>query len=200
MLHISRAGARAACGEGDLGGIQLGLLLAKTPVLGVVTNVKGLPDVLLVGRPPNLFIHRHLLRFSRSLVHRRILINFDGGLLGSQQGIVSLLGADLGVLLLGIDADVHLLLGAIRHVDHGGFIGGRSSVGVVVVVPGIVLSGGSIVGVDGEPGVVDAELQGGNHLAHGVDDGPNLRSLFHCLGKQPSGVFLVLNPAVSLDL
>ena len=79
--------------------------------------------------------------------------------------------------------------------------GGRSSsVGVVVVASGIVLSGGSIVGVDREPGVVHVELQGGNHGTHGVDGGPNLGSLFHCLGKQPSGFFLVLDPAVPLDL
>ena len=87
MLHISRAGARAACREGDLGGIQLRLLLTKTPVLGVVADVKGLSDVLLLGRPGHLVLHRHLLRFSRSL--ELLGVVFVRGLLGSEQGTES---------------------------------------------------------------------------------------------------------------
>ena len=203
-LKISRAGARAACAEGDLGGVQLGLLLTEVPVLGVITGVEGPFDVLLIGRPDHLTLNRHLRRFDRSLVLLGILIDFDGGLLGGQQGAVASLVADLGVLLLEFCADVHLLLlddGGVAHANRREADGGpSSSIGVVVVTSGIVLSGGSIVGIGGEPGVVDGKLQGGDHLIHGADGGSNLRSLFHRLGEQPSGFFLALNPAVPLDL
>ena len=200
-LKISRAGARAACAEGDLGGVQLGLLLTEVPVLGMIADVEGLFDVLLVGRPGHLSLNRHLPRFGRLLVHLGILINFDGGLLGSQQRAVSPLVADLGVLLLELRAGVNLLLGEVAHANRREADGGpSSSIGVVVVTSGIVLSGSSIVGIGGEPGVVDGKLQGGNHLIHGADGGSNLRSLFHRLGEQPSGFFLALDPAMPLDL
>ena len=149
-LKIRRAGARAACAEGDLGGVQLGLLLTEVPVLGVITGVEGLFDVLLIGRPGHLTLNRPLRRFDRLLVLLGILINFDGGLLGSQQGTVASLVADPGVLLLELSADVHLLLGGVAHANRREADGGpSSSIGVVVVTSGIVLSGGSIVGIGG---------------------------------------------------
>ena len=165
----------------------------EVEVLGVVADLEGFSDVLLFRRPGHLALNRLVPRLDRRNVVLEVLLG--RGLLGGEDGTVLFLGADRGVLL---DDGVHLLFRVVGHVDPG-TAGGRSpTIGVVVVASSIGLNGGSVV--DGELGVVHLELQDGYDLAHGVDGGPNLRSLFNSLNEQSPGFFLVLHPAISLDL